>query len=394
MPPSKSLNILSSPILPATHATICQVADDLCNGKLIGLPTETVYGLACDASNPKALANLFVLKNRPRSHPVIVHLQSADSVDDWAIDIPDCARTLMQTFWPGPLTLVLKRALHVSDAVTGGQETVALRVSAHDVLFNVLKALQQIKNNRQTTQVSDPANQKACTAGFLPIDVLSVGIAAPSANRFGRISPTRAGHVKDEFPEGLAAILDGGPCAVGIESTIVGFSHGNQPVILRPGIITEDSIQAALALDFCQKKGKPENNEALTVRVSGQLSSHYAPNAAAFLIEKNELPQLIQKAVSASKKVGVLAFSVKAKMDNEKERIATNQLVWHAMPLDPLAYATQLYATLRQLDTLNCEVIFIENPTDCLASLEKPQWAGIFDRLKRATAKSKSDDFL
>ena len=186
-------------------------------GELVGIPTETVYGLGADAANPAAVAKIFAAKGRPADHPLIVHIPGASHLERWAVDIPDLAYELAEDFWPGPLTLILRRAPGVPDAVTGGQDTVGLRVPGHPVALDLLRAF-------------------AAAGG-------SGGIAAPSANRFGRISPTTADHVREELGDAVALVLDGGACAVGIESTIIDLSSG-KPMLLRPGHITPAAIEA------------------------------------------------------------------------------------------------------------------------------------------------------
>jgi len=197
-------------IEPPTLVAIRAAAALLRAGDIVGMPTETVYGLAADALNPEAVSRIFAAKGRPADHPLIVHLPSAEHLPRWAAHIPKDAIALARAFWPGPLTLILKRTPDVPDEVTGGQDTVGLRVPSHPVALALLQ-------------------------------VFDSGIAAPSANRFGRISPTTAAHVHEELGDRVAMILDGGPCAVGIESTILDFSR-DVPEILRPGAITAEDI--------------------------------------------------------------------------------------------------------------------------------------------------------
>ncbi|ENO86872.1 L-threonylcarbamoyladenylate synthase, partial [Thauera linaloolentis] len=197
-------------IEPPTLVAIREAAALLRAGDIVGMPTETVYGLAADALNPAAVNKIFAAKGRPADHPLIVHLPSADHLPRWAAAIPKDALALARAFWPGPLTLILKRAPEVPDEVTGGQDTVGLRVPSHSIALAMLL-------------------------------VFGSGIAAPSANRFGRISPTTAAHVREELGERVAMVVDGGPCAVGIESTILDFSR-DVPEILRPGAITPEAI--------------------------------------------------------------------------------------------------------------------------------------------------------
>ena len=214
-------------------------------GELVAFPTETVYGLGADAANPEAVAKIFAAKGRPADHPLIVHLAGHDAVDHWAEQVPAVAWELMETFWPGPLTLILKKQSWVPDAVTGGQDTVGLRVPGHPVALELLRR-------------------------FAAITGEHAGIAAPSANRFGRISPTTAAHVEEELGEQISLILDGGPCKVGIESTIVDCSR-EEPAILRPGHILPEHLAAVFGRQVAIQTatGAP--------RVSGSLVAHYAP---------------------------------------------------------------------------------------------------------------------
>ncbi|HEX9452146.1 MAG TPA: L-threonylcarbamoyladenylate synthase, partial [Burkholderiales bacterium] len=207
-------------------------------GGLVAFPTETVYGLGADASNPTAVRKIFAAKGRPADHPVIVHVAGTSDLKHWAAEVPRSAWLLAEKFWPGPLTMVLKRAAHVSDLITGGQDTVGLRVPSHPVAQQLLKAF-------------------------------GGGIAAPSANRFGRLSPTTAQHVREELADAVNLVLDGGPSDVGIESTIVDLTR-ETPAVLRPGRISEQQIADALLVQLGgTAAGRP--------RVSGSLESHYAP---------------------------------------------------------------------------------------------------------------------
>ena len=232
-------------------ASIAAAADTLRAGGLLGLPTETVYGLAADAQNPAAVARIFSAKGRPAEHPLIVHVLDAAAAAHFASEIPAFAQALMQAFWPGPLTLILPRRAGVAGAAAGGQDSIGLRCPAHPVALGVL----------------------AACAGLAPP---MLGLAVPSANRFGRVSPTTAAHVQDEFGPALL-ILDGGPCAVGIESTIVDCTRG-QPVLLRPGAITPAELAAVCGQDVMQPQDLADSTQAAP-RASGTLASHYAPRA-------------------------------------------------------------------------------------------------------------------
>ncbi len=305
-------------------------------GGLIGLPTETVYGLAADASNPAAVARIFSAKGRPADHPVIVHLAESSDMPAWAIDIPDSARRLATAFWPGPMTLILKRAAHVLDAVTGGQDTVGLRVPSHPVAREVLVAF-------------------AASRGGHP-----AGVAAPSANKFGRVSPTTAAHVRGEFGDAVDLVLEGGQSDVGIESTIVDCT--SEPVrILRPGRITAEQVSAVLGSPVAGHAAK-----AQAPRVSGSLDAHYAPATRTQLVAAGELAKAI--ADQASRRVALLSFADAPAAVRAHIRAGS----------DSHAYAHGLYAALRELDAAGCDVILVEAPP------VGGEWDGINDRLRRA----------
>ncbi|MEO8003262.1 MAG: L-threonylcarbamoyladenylate synthase, partial [Betaproteobacteria bacterium] len=222
-----------------------QAVQILRKGGLVAFPTETVYGLGADASNPAAVRKIFAAKGRPADHPVIVHIADTSELKHWALEVPRSAWVLAEKFWPGPLTMVFKRASHVSDLVTGGQDTVGVRVPSHPVAQQLLRAF-------------------------------NGGIAGPSANRFGRLSPTTAAHVREELGAAVDLVLDGGPCEVGIESTIVDVTRAT-PAVLRPGRITALQIEEALATAVGDTApGRP--------RVSGSLDSHYAPQLPLTLV--------------------------------------------------------------------------------------------------------------
>ncbi|WP_373531435.1 L-threonylcarbamoyladenylate synthase [Vampirovibrio sp.] len=315
-----------------TTADLQQAVDILKAGGLVAFPTETVYGLGAHAENADALAKLYAVKGRPTRHPVIVHLGHADQLGDWAVEIPEMAYRLAAAFWPGPLTLILKRSSRVPDAVTGGQDTVGLRVPDHPVALALLQAF-------------------------------GGGIAAPSANRFGRLSPTSAAHVWDDLGQDVDAIVDGGVCQVGVESTIVAFQDG-QPIILRPGMITPEQIQAALQSEF-----RPETGNAASVtRAPGTLASHYAPRTPLKLVSKNALNEALSR-LQPDQQIGVLSFSA---------AIDDHAAAWATMPASPQAYARQLYAKLRELDALKLSCIWVEQ-----VPMEEG-WSAVSDRLNRA----------
>jgi L-threonylcarbamoyladenylate synthase len=305
-----------------------RAAQVLQRGGLVGFPTETVYGLGADASSRDAVARLYAAKRRPVDHPVIVHFADAQAAFEWAREVPAGARKLAEKFWPGPLTLVLKRSGKAADFVTGGQDTIGLRVPAHPVAQELLRAF-------------------------------GGGIAAPSANRFGRVSPTTAAHVRADLGEDVEVVLDGGPSEVGIESAIVDLS-GEGAVLLRPGRIGRLELEQVLGTLV-------QETRADSPRHSGGLERHYAPRTPARLVPPHELDREI---VRLRDRVAVLAFS------RPDERVD----YWLRMPREPLGYAQRLYAALRELDEARCESILIEAPP------ETPEWAGVRDRLVRATS--------
>jgi L-threonylcarbamoyladenylate synthase len=313
-------------MVAAAPCTVEDAVAALRRGDVIGLPTETVYGLAADASDPAAVARVFALKGRPADHPLIVHLGDVALLDVWAREVPAAARTLAARFWPGPLTLVLPRAALVLDAVTGGQDTVALRMPAHPLARAVLQAF-------------------------------GGGLAAPSANRFGRISPTRPEHVRAEFADAVACILDGGPCTIGIESTIVDLS-GTVPRILRPGAITRAMLEAALGAPVAAGLA------GSSPRVSGALPAHYAPATPLELLGGAALRARLHEP-------GVLALT---------HGIGISAAAGLRLPADATGYAQGLYAALRELDSRGARRLLVEAPPD------DPAWAGVRDRLQRAAA--------
>lgn len=309
-------------------------------GELVGIPTETVYGLGADAANPAAVAKIFAAKGRPADHPLIVHLPGAGHLERWARDIPALAWELAEDFWPGPLTLILKRAPGVPDAVTGGQDTVGLRVPGHPLALELLRAF-------------------AAAGG-------SGGIAAPSANRFGRISPTTAAHVREELGDAVALVLDGGPCAVGIESTIVDLSSGS-PKLLRPGHISPQRIEAACGL-------LPQAPDGGVPRASGTLEAHYAPRTPMRMVGSERLLDFLNAQRHSGRRCGVLSHS------QPPQAVSGTQqpYVWKMLPAAPDGYAHELYAVLRELDHAGVDLIVVEEIPDAA------DWAAVADRLRRA----------
>jgi len=311
----------------------------------MGLPTETVYGLAADALNPQAVAAIFQAKGRPANHPLIVHVADAAQVALFAHDVPVFAQALMAAFWPGPLTLILPKQTGVADAAAGGHATIALRCPAHPMAQAVLRAAQSVGVQ---------------------------GVAAPSANLFGRVSPTTAAHVQEAFPSLL--VLDGGACDVGIESTIVDCSRG-APVLLRPGMLSLSQLSQAsgvTVLNSTSLEGiSASTAEALNAQAPaapGSLASHYAPRARVRLLSAeamlSHLPGVAVQVVVWARSVMHLPAGVR----------------WVAMPTDAAQCAHDLFAQLRAMDAAGVQEIWVETPPDGEA------WDGVRDRLQRAAA--------
>jgi L-threonylcarbamoyladenylate synthase len=321
------------------HAAVRLAARKLEQGKLVAFPTETVYGLGGDAENPAAIADIYAAKGRPANHPVIVHLAPEADISYWAAEVPVEARRLIASFWPGPLTLILKRAAHIPDAVSGGQDSVGLRCPSHPVAQALLREFRGGKG----------------------------GVAGPSANKFGHVSPTTAQHVRDEF--GVADtlvdyVLDGGACEVGIESTIVDLSrvatHG--PVLLRPGQISIDQLTAVLGV-------APALPDAAAPRASGTLDAHYAPSTPVAQIESDSLEKTLQQLHAHGHRFALIHHG-------KSPASAAHAEV--KMAADPDAYAHDLYAALRDMDHAGADLIVVESLPATSA------WQGINDRLRRA----------
>jgi L-threonylcarbamoyladenylate synthase len=323
-------------IVPANTENIERAAALLRDGQLVSFPTETVYGLGADARNAKAVRRIFAAKGRPSEHPLIVHLADASALPNWAGSIPPGARALAEAFWPGPLTLILPRKAGVSDAVTGAQENVGLRVPGHKVA-------------------------RALLARFAALG--GDGVAAPSANRFGRVSATTAQHVADDFGDKLALILDGGPCSHGIESTIVAFTE-EEPAVLRLGAVSVKELTRVLGR-------APSLASAGSPRAPGTHATHYAPRTPARLLPREELLAALGDIGGRSGHLAVLAHSV--------AQPPLFEGTWCDAPGHDAAYAQQLYANLRALDAQAADEIWIEAPPD------GPEWGAVHDRLRRAT---------
>jgi L-threonylcarbamoyladenylate synthase len=297
-------------------------------GGLVAFPTETVYGLGADASNPAAVARIYEVKGRPTGHPVIVHIGDAGELSRWAREIPEAAIKLAARFWPGPLTLVLRRATGVGDELTGGEDTIGLRIPNHPVALELLRQF-------------------------------GGGIAAPSANKFGRISPTTAEHVRNDLGDEVNLILDGGPCEIGIESTIVDLSR-DRPVLLRPGRVSTGDIAATLG-------AAPEPRDRNAPRAPGTLESHYAPRKPLRLVAGDQWDERVR---GAPQNCAVLCFRARP--------LGKKCAMWIRASADPQRYARDLYSNLRALDASGCDEILVEVPP---ASAE---WAAVRDRLARA----------
>jgi L-threonylcarbamoyladenylate synthase len=307
---------------------LSQALQALKRGDVIGLPTETVYGLAADAMNISAVQKIFALKGRPVDHPLIVHIADSTQLSKWAIDIPEEAYVLAQHFWPGPLTMILRKQARVPDEVTGGQNTVGLRCPAHPMALTLLQQLQS-------------------------------GVAAPSANRFGRISPTTAQHVRDEFGDAVPVVLDGGECEVGIESTIIDLSS-NQPRLLRPGMISQDEIEAVIG-------PIASNANRESPRVSGSLAAHYAPRTPMQMLPRNELISQYLRKTQEGLHCEILC------LDSLPEGIKGLSL-----DNDYHAFAHGLYAAMRELDNRHADFLLIEQTP------QTSEWLAVNDRLNRA----------
>ncbi len=320
-------------------------------GSLIGIPTETVYGLAADADSAPAVAKIFTAKGRPADHPLIVHVADAGGLAHFADQVPEFANRLIAVFWPGPLTLILPRREGVAQAAAGGHNSIGLRCPSHPVAQALLKALQD----------AEPPTW---------------GLAAPSANQFGRVSPTTAAHVQSEFGADLL-ILDGGPCDVGIESTIVDCTRG-VPVLLRPGAITPAQLQAACGQKILLKEELPVHMEQ-GPRASGTLEAHYAPKAKLRLMDARALQTALDMLGADMDAKGGDA-PVIATYSRVVLRGSSSKVLRRRMPADAAATAQQLFAVLRDFDDQGVKLIWVETPP------QLPEWHGVQDRLARAAA--------
>ena len=351
-------------------ASIAHCADVIAVGGLVGLPTETVYGLAADAANEAAVAKIFAAKGRPSEHPLIVHVADLEAASRFAAEIPAFAQKLMDAFWPGPLTLIVPRRPDIAAAAAGGQTSVGLRCPSHPVALALLNA---------------------CAERGI------YGLAAPSANQFGRISPTTAQHVQGEFagtPYADMPILDGGACSVGIESTIIDCSRG-VPVLLRPGVLTVTQLEYACGQDLLLNQEllrhiisrlETENTSILVAnteatpraslgdapRASGMLESHYAPKAKLRLMDAKALQTALDILGTDAKHIAVYS--------RVQVKSASTKILLRRMPDNAAKAAQQLFATLRELDQPDIKLIWVETPP------EDAVWNGVRDRLTRAAA--------
>lgn len=321
----------------ATDADISRAAETLRRGGLVAFPTETVYGLGADADNGGALARLYAVKGRPGEHPVIVHVGAPEHLDEWAADVPVAARRLGDALWPGPLTIVVRRAGRVLDAVTGGGDTVGVRVPDQPGALALLRAF-------------------------------GGGIAAPSANRFGHVSPTSAADVLADLGDDVDVVLDDGPCTVGVESTIVDCT-GDQLVILRPGGITRERVEEVSG----QSVGARSDG---LVRAPGTLKSHYAPEATVLVVDRHELTERATALLAVGERVAVLA-------PGPIPAFPADVLVLDA-PAGADEYARVLYARLREADRRGVDVLLAVPPSDTGVGV------AVGDRLRRAAGRGHS----
>ena len=327
------------------QATIEAAARLLEAGELVAFPTETVYGLGADAQNPQAVRAIYRAKNRPENHPLIVHLAPEADVAYWSSEVNSAAQKLITAFWPGPLTLILPRANRIPDTVAGGQQSIGLRCPAHPVAQALLRSFQ----------------------GGLG------GIAAPSANRFGHVSPTTAAHVREEFAGSplVRCVLDGGQSAVGIESTILDLTRGG-PVLLRPGHV--DSTQIAEVLGVM-----PAQPDAAAPRASGTLESHYAPRTPVAIVSNEKMAETLGRLRAGGWRLALMHCRPQSWLAGASRHVPSAELIATVeLQVDPVAYGHDLYAALRRLDHAAADLIIVEAPPVSAA------WQAVNDRLQRA----------
>ncbi len=337
--------------------SIRAAAAALARGDLVAMPTETVYGLAADATNDSAVKKIFAAKGRPSDHPLIVHVAKDAELSDWIKVLPVDAKKLMDKFWPGPLTLILKKSSRIPDVVTGTQDTVGLRCPNHPIAQALLTEFAKVGSGI---------------------------VAAPSANKYGHVSPTSARHVRNEFGKAINArkiggitLLDGGVCEVGIESTIVDFSRG-VPVLLRPGAISAEQIFATIGV-------LPAGRDAATAngapRVSGDKVAHYAPRTPMRLLAAEQVFAEVDAVLTNGGRVAVLAFSTRPRVKPSAVGVGVRnarQMLWIQAPANATDYARDLYANMRTLDAAGTAAILVETPPTGVA------WDAVNDRLRRA----------
>lgn len=320
-------------VVRASQVELDAAVQALRDGDLVAFPTETVYGLGANAQNPSAVRKIFEAKGRPTTHPVIVHLDSPRYLHRWVLDVPDAAARLAEKFWPGPLTLVMPRALQVHDIITGGQDTIAVRVPSH------------------------PMAQQLLTA-------FGGGIAAPSANRYGRLSPTRAEHVREELGDRVRVVLDGGESQVGLESTIV-CCDGTTVWLLRPGAVTATQIRSVVGeLMIGATRDSP--------RVPGSHAAHYAPTIPMSIVPAGDIDHRASMMSEGGKRIAVLAQRLPLR--------SHKYVTWINAGRRPDVYAHDLYANLRTLDKAGCQHILVQ------AVPEDERWDAVRDRLQRGAA--------
>lgn len=330
---------------------IHEAAERLARGSLVAFPTETVYGLGADASRPEAIARIYAAKGRPSGHPVIVHVPVDANLGYWARSVPPEARSLIQAFWPGPLTLILPRGEHVPAEVSGGLPSIGLRCPSHPVAQALLQEFARLAPHSHG------------------------GIAAPSANKFGQVSPTLAEHVRSEFrdfPAEDLMVLDGGLSQVGIESTIIDLSRlhlGKGPVLLRPGHVSSDDIAAVLGV-------QPADVDPDAPQVSGSLKAHYAPRTPLQVLPLEVLLNRVDMQ-APDQPVAVIAFQ-------PAPESMPAHIHWHLCHSQPREYARDLYAMMRNIDSYGYSGIFLQEPPQNL------DWLAVNDRLQRAAAAFKA----
>lgn len=326
-------------IVRATQVEIETAVQALRDGELVAFPTETVYGLGANAQNPAAVAKIFEAKGRPKNHPVIVHLDTPRFLHRWVSEVPDVAMKLAEKFWPGPLTMVMKRGPNVHDIVTGGQDTVAIRVPSH------------------------PMAQQLLTA-------FGGGIAAPSANKYGRMSPTRPEHVRDELGDAVKVVLDGGESQIGLESTIVSVD-GPSVRLLRPGAVTAAQLRTVVSELLM-------GPDLESPRVPGSTPSHYAPVTPLIIVPAGEIDAQAAALSEGGKRIAVLAQRLPLK--------SHKYVTWINAGRRPEQFAHDLYANLRTLDKAGCQKILVQDvPQD-------EKWDAIRDRLIRAASSISDGD--